>query len=201
VESHSLSRSRAASWLLATALLLLTAGASAAETAPTDYPQRPFLIALTAGVRSFEQKLDLGSEVAVGLRAGAGVNDRVTFLLEYVHTAPARKTTGATAHVSAVRGLAQVRLLRSAVRPYLLAGVGGILFNFEDAVDTAAGTVTFGGGIEFEAWKHVSLFAEGYADIYRARSVTYTSTGEVLTSTERSTDTVGAGMAGIAVEF
>jgi hypothetical protein len=156
---------------------------------------------LTAGVRSFEQKLDLGSEVAVGLRAGAGVNDRVTFLLEYVHTAPARKTTGATAHVSAVRGLAQVRLLRSAVRPYLLAGVGGILFNFEDAVDTAAGTVTFGGGIEFEAWKHVSLFAEGYADIYRARSVTYTSTGEVLTSTERSTDTVGAGMAGIAVEF
>ncbi len=183
------------------ALLLMTRPARADETASEGSPHRPFIIALSAGVHAFEQKLDLGSEVAVSLRGGAGVNDRVTLLLEYVHTTPARKTTGATARVSSVRGLAQVRLLRSSVRPYLLAGVGGVLFNFEDAVDTAAGTATFGGGVEVEPWNRVSFFAEGYADIYRARSVTYSSTGEVLTTTERSTDTVGAGMAGIAVEF
>ena len=180
--------------------LLVGDHASAAE-GKTDTPNRPFFLAVSAGVRSFEKKLDLGSEVAVALRGGSGVNDRVTLLLEYVHTAPARKTTGATARVSAVRGLAQVRLLRSSVRPYLLAGIGGILFNFEDAVDTAAGTATLGGGVEVEPWHRVSLFAEGYADLYRARSVTYSSTGEQLTTTERSTDTVGAGMAGIGVRF
>jgi hypothetical protein len=182
-------------------LLLVSARTAVAENTASGTPHRPFILALSAGVHSFEQKLDLGSEVAVGIRGGAGVNDRVTLLLEYVHTAPARKTTGATARISSVRGLAQIRLLRSAVRPYFLAGVGGVLFNFEDAVDTAAGTATFGGGVEVEPWNRVSFFAEGYADIYRARSVTYSSTGDELSTTERSTDTVGAGMAGIAVEF
>ena len=164
-------------------------------------PHRPFIVALSAGVHSFEDKLDLESDVALGFRAGAGINDRVTFLMEYVFAGPARKTTGSLAHVSSLRGLAQVRLLRSSVRPYLLAGVGGVLFNFDDAVDTATGAATFGGGVEVEPWSRVSFFAEGYADIYRARSVSYSSTGAVLTSTERSTDTVGALMTGVAVEF
>jgi hypothetical protein len=162
---------------------------------------RPFIVALSSGVHSFEETLDLESEVAFGFRGGAGINDRVTLLMEYVVTGPARKTSGSLAHVSSLRGLAQVRLLRSSVRPYLLAGIGGILFNFEDAVDTASGAATFGGGVEVEPWNRVSVFVEGSADIYRARSVSYTSTGDELTTTDRSTDTVGAAMAGIAVEF
>lgn len=162
---------------------------------------RALYVAPVIGVRTFESKLDLETEAAIGLRLGAGVNDRVTVWMDAVHSVPARKTTGRLAYVTALRGLAQIRFTHGTVRPYLLAGVGGVLFNFSDANDTAAGEVTVGGGVEYRASPRVQLFAEWSGDFYRARTVVYGSTGNEISSSPRSTDAATTIAAGLAVGF
>jgi hypothetical protein len=182
---------------LVVSLLFLLAGTPAARAESA----RPFSVGLHAGVRLFEEDLDLEDDVAFGLRAGMGACERFTVLLDFVQSSPARVTTGAQASVSVLRGLTQTRLLLGTVQPYLLAGLGGVLFNFDDTSDTAVGAVTFGGGIEMRLGTRASLYGEGSADLYRARSVSYSPEGEVLSSTERDTQTAWTVLTGFQVEF
>jgi opacity protein-like surface antigen len=182
---------------LVVSLLFLLVGTAAAGAESA----RPFSVGLHAGVRLFEEDLDLEDDVAFGLRAGLGACERFTVLLDFVQSSPARITTGAQASVSALRGLTQTRLLLGTVQPYLLAGLGGVLFNFDDTSDTAVGALTFGGGIEMRLGSRASLYGEGSADLYRARSVAYSPEGEVLSSTERDTQTAWTVLTGFQVEF
>jgi opacity protein-like surface antigen len=162
---------------------------------------RPFSVGVQGGVRLFEEGLDLEDDVALGLRVGMGASERFSVLLDFMQSSPARMTTGAQASVSALRGLTQTRLLLGTVRPYVLAGLGGVLFNFDDTSDTAVGAVTLGGGLEMRLGTRASVYGEGSTDIYRARSVSYSPEGEVLSSTERETQTAWTALAGFQVEF
>lgn len=186
-------------WVLAfaLALILLAALCGRAQAQNT----RPFTVGVQGGVRLFEEGLDLEDDVAFGLRVGMGASERFSVLLDFVQSSPARTTTGAQASVSALRGLTQARLLLGTVRPYLVAGLGGVLFNFDDTSDTAVGAVTVGGGLEMKLGTRASLYGEGSADIYRARSVSYSPEGEVLSTTERDTQTAWTALAGLQVEF
>lgn len=176
-------------------LLIGLAGPVSAETA------RPFHIGVQGGVRLFEEDLDLEDDVAFGLRVGMGASERFSVLLDFVQSSPARTTTGAQASVSALKGLTQARLLLGTVRPYLLAGLGGVLFNFDDTTDTAVGAVTLGGGVEMKLGTRASLYGEGSADLYRARSVSYSPEGEILSSGDRDTRAAWTALAGLQVEF
>jgi hypothetical protein len=187
--------------LLFTGLLLVVAMLGALPRSACAQSSRSFLVAPSFGVRSFESKLDLENEAAIGARLGLGVNDRVTVLTDVVHSVPARKTTGRLAYVTGLRTLVQVRLLTGSLRPFAIAGVGGILFNFSDAIDTASGAVTLGGGVELMVRNRLGIYAEGSADFYRARQVTYSSTGEELTTSDRSTDSATTVAVGISVGF
>lgn len=163
--------------------------------------ERPLVVAPCAGFRSFEDDLDLEDEVSIGARFGVRTSERITVLLDYVHTVPARETTGELAYITGLRSLAQVRLLTGPLRPYVLAGVGGVLFNFSDANDTAGGTLTLGGGVELKPWSRTAVFAEGSVDLYRSREVIYSSTGEELSSGPRRTNQILGIAAGVSVEF
>lgn len=162
---------------------------------------RPLLAAVTVGVRSFDEDLDLESEAAFGARFGIGVNDRVSLWLDALTTSPSRRVSGETAQVTALRAIAQARILTGVVRPYALIGAGGMIFNFEDTVDAAGGILTFGGGVEWRLARRTFLFAEGTADIYRARTVTYSPTGEELSSSPRDTQSATTVAVGVAVGF
>jgi opacity protein-like surface antigen len=177
-------------------LMLLGAAVPAAAQST-----RPFSLSVQGGARVFENDLDLEDDVAFGLRVGMGASERFSVLLDFVQTSPARTTTGAQASVSALRGLTQGRLLLGTIRPYLLAGLGGVLFNFDDTSDTAVGAVTVGGGVEMRLGTRALLYGEGSADLYRARSVAYSPEGEVLSSSERDTKTAWTALAGFQVEF
>ena len=179
------------------ALILVVALADRVQAQST----RPFTVGVQGGVRLFEEGLDLEDDVAFGLRVGMGASERFSVLLDFMQSSPARTTTGAQASVSALRGLTQTRLLLGTVRPYVLAGLGGVLFNFDDTSDTAVGAVTLGGGLEMRLGTRASLYGEGSADLYRARSVSYSPEGEILSSTERDTQTAWTALAGIQVEF
>jgi len=103
--------------------------------------------------------------------------------------------------VTALRALGQARILTGSVRPYVVFGAGGLIFNFEDAFDTAGGIMTFGGGIDWRFARRALLFAEGTADLYRTRMVTYSLTGQEVLSSPRQTQSATAVSAGVAVEF
>ena len=188
-------RAAAIASLLILGLSLFPISQAAAET------DRPIFVAPTVGVRDFDSGRDLDSEVSFGARFGIDASTRFGLIMDYVYTSPARETTGSSANVSAIRGLARYRILSGSLRPYVLGGVGGVLFDFDDTFDTASLTLTLGGGAEYRLGARAFLFAEASADGYRARTVTYSSTGEEADSTERETEAIFAGTAGIAVEF
>ena len=162
---------------------------------------REFTIAPTAGAAWFDRKLDFESEASFGFRFGMEADRRFSVLMDYAQVDPARKTTGKSARVSSLRALGQCRLLTGSVRPYLMGGFGGVLFNFNDANDTAGGTASAGAGVEYAAWKRTKIFAEYSAVFYRMRSVTYSSTGSVLSTGERTTDALQSVAAGVSVGF
>ena len=176
-------------------LMLATAAPASAQST------RPIFLAPTIGIRDFDSGRDLSSEVSYGARFGIDANPRFGFLLDFVYTSPSRESTGASVDVSAVRGLARYRAFTGTWSPYVLGGVGGVLFDFSDTFDTATLTVTLGAGVEYRLGRAVCLFADGSADGYRARTITYSSTGEETESTDRETEAVLAGTAGISVEF
>ena len=183
------------------ALILILALFLLAASPATAQSDRPISVAPTIGYRNFDSELDLNGEITAGLRFGVDASPKFGILMDYVYTSPSRESSGGSANVHAMRALAKYRLLTSSVRPYLLAGVGGLLFDFEDTFDTASFTLSLGGGAEYRLGSRASLFAEASADGYRARTVTYSSTGEELESTERETQAVMTATAGIAVEF
>ena len=181
--------------LLVAWLCLLAPGSALALT------DREFTIAPTAGATWFDQKLDLGCEASFGFRIGMAADRRFSILMDFAQVDPARKTTGKSARVSSLRALGQCRILTGSIRPYLMGGFGGVLFNFEDANDTAGGSASAGGGVEYAAWRRTRIFAEYSAAFYRMRSVTYSSTGSVLSTGERTTDALQSVAAGVSVGF
>ena len=162
---------------------------------------REFTVAPTAGATWFDQKLDFECEASFGFRFGMEADRRFSILMDFAQVDPARKTTGKSARVSSLRALGQCRILTGSIRPYLMGGFGGVLFNFDDANDTAGGTASAGAGVEYSAWKRTKIFAEYSAAFYRMRSVTYSSTGSVLSTGERTTDALQSVAAGVSVGF
>jgi opacity protein-like surface antigen len=162
---------------------------------------REFTVAPTAGAAWFDEKLDFEYEASFGFRFGMEADRRFSVLMDFAQVDPARKTTGKSARVSSLRALGQCRLLTGSFRPYLMGGFGGVLFNFDDANDTAGGTASAGAGVEYAAWKRTKIFAEYSAAFYRMRSVTYSSTGSVLSTGERTTDALQSVSAGVSVGF
>jgi hypothetical protein len=185
----------------AAATAILACGALFAPGLALAGTDRPLLAAVMAGVRSFDSEVGLESEAAFGARFGMGVSDRFTVWIDALTSRPTRTVTTETATVTALRAIAQAHLLTGNVRPYVLIGGGGLIFNFEDAFDTAGGIATVGGGIDWRFARRALLFAEGTADLYRTRMVTYSPTGQEVSSSPRETQTATAISAGIAVEF
>lgn len=162
---------------------------------------RSLVIAPVIGLRSFESSLDLEDEAAIGLRFGMNTSERISVVVDYLHSVPARESTGQLAYITSLRTLGQVRLMTGPLRPYIVAGVGGVLFNFSDANDTAGGALTLGAGVEIKPWRRTALFLEGSTDLYRTREVVYSTTGDELSVTPRRTDQVTSVTAGVSVEF
>lgn len=182
--------------VLFAALLLLVSAPAAARA-----DGRSIQIGLFAGGRSFEDRLDLTSEVAAGARVGMDWSKHASLLMDVVYTTPTRKGSGAFTRVISVRSLIQYRCLTGPLRPYVVAGLGGTLFDFEDTPDAAGGTLTGGVGMEWRLARRIAVFGEGSIDWYRSRAVTYAPTGERLTISDRTTDAVRTFGAGLVARF
>ncbi|MGE5180357.1 MAG: outer membrane beta-barrel protein [Bacteroidota bacterium] len=193
--------SRSLLWMLRAALLfagVLLPPALASTACASD---RPIQVGLGTGSRSFENRLDLTTEAGVGLRLGLGLNRNVTLLLDAIQATPTRKTTNQLARVTALRSLIQVGYSVGPVRPYIVGGAGGILFDFNDTADAAGGAFTGGLGIEWRVARQIAVFGEGSIDWYRSRTVLYGVNGEELSSSPRTTDQARTIEAGVLASF
>jgi hypothetical protein len=156
---------------------------------------------VTTGARFFNEDLDLKTDVSFGARLGIGVSDRWGVLLDFVASHPVRESTRELAPIDALRALARANILTGRIRPYAIAGIGGILFFFDDAANAAQGAVTFGAGVDFRIARRVLLYLEGSEDVYRPDGVIYTPTGTVYQTQPRRTQHLGTISIGIGVEF
>lgn len=184
------------------AALFALAGAFLLDASPAKAANaRPITLAVAAGIRPSVKEMDLGSASAFGGRLGLGVTDRFTVLLDAQTSSPERMFSGRAAHVSAVRALAQARILTGEIRPYLTLGGGALIFNYGDAYDAVGGIVTVGGGLDWRVAPRTLLFAEATGDFFGTVNSVRLFNGEEIRTSPGDTQAATALFAGIAVEF
>ena len=183
---------------LGASILLQPATALAAEL-PTK--ERPVIVAITLGIRMFHRDLELDDDFSFGGRVGMGLGKRWALLLDFVASHPHRETTAVAAYVDALRLLARTNLLTGRFRPYVVGGLGGVLFLFNDTPSTAGGSVTAGVGADYRIAPQTSAFLEGSMDLYSQQEITYQRDGRVVFTGPFEARTLGTISAGIGVEF
>jgi len=189
-------------WLLLGAAPAIAQVAPASTSNPSTQNQgRTITASIESGARFFNKALDLGTDVSFGGRIGMGLSPRWGVIMDFLASHPTRNSTGGTVPIDALRALARGNILTGRLRPYLLAGVGGILFWFEDAPNGAEGNLTFGGGADYRFGKRTVLFLEWTTDIYRSYPIVYGPEGQVLSVGDRETETLGAATIGVGMEF
>jgi hypothetical protein len=176
-----------ASGLALAALILLVPAASRAD----GWGGRSVSASAGGGYRIWSRQLGLENDAALSLRLGLSVTERLAVSLDYVLSAPIRKATQQSASVSALRALVRYDVWRGPVRPYLIAGAGGFLANFDDSNDFSTGALTFGAGVERPLGGGSFLAVEASTDLYRSEVVHYDMGGAVLSRSPRTTNALG----------
>jgi hypothetical protein len=122
-------------------------------------------------------------------------------MTDFVACHPSRETSGVITYVDALRFLGRYNLMTGSIRPYVVAGVGGILFIFNDAPTTAGGALTVGVGTDLKVASRTRLFVEASRDIYSVQDITYDLAGQPLYTGDEHARALGTISVGIGVEF
>lgn len=201
-------RSRPGAILRAGGALVLLLGAlacwstaQAADAGSERPPSRSVLLGITFGARFFNDELQLGNDFSFGGRVGIGLSPRWALITDFVACHPSRETSGVITYVDALRFLGRYNVMTGSIRPYVVAGVGGILFIFNDAPTTAGGALTVGLGTDLKVASRTRLFVEASRDIYSVQDITYDLAGQPLYTGDEHTSALGTISGGIGVEF
>ncbi|HET9250979.1 MAG TPA: hypothetical protein VFP58_02545 [Candidatus Eisenbacteria bacterium] len=173
--------------------------ADEAETEPP--PDRPVIVGVTIGIRMFHEELQLGDDFSFGGRVGVGLGDRWALMMDFVACHPSRPATAVAAYVDALRMLARFNLHTGKFRPYMVGGIGGVLFMFQDSPTSAGGALTLGVGADYRVAPQTRLYLEATTDLYSQQQFTYLPGGAVSYHGDYETKTLGNVGAGISVEF
>lgn len=164
--------------------------------------ERSLELGTTAGMRWFSESVSLDEDLSLSLRLGIRTGSIFTLWIDLSQTHPEGKYSRETSLVSSLRALGQVDLRTTGpVRPYLLAGVGGLVFDFGDRTDAAFGTLTAGGGVGVMVGERTRLFLEGTADFFWADETRYDVTGRPINTTDRYGESSLMASAGMSVGF
>ena len=175
--------------------------AGALTGTPVLGAERTFTAAPMVGARLFESDLNLQTEISFGGLLGMGFSDRWGAVFDFVAAHPLRTTTGSEVVIDALRAMAKANILTGKARPYLVAGLGGGMFLYPDAPNSAHGIMTAGAGFEYHVTERVFVMAEGSLDYFRAQPVFFYPNGSVRTFGPRETYTMGTLSLGLTLEF
>jgi hypothetical protein len=163
--------------------------------------ERPIIIATSVGIRMFHPDLELDDDFSFGGRVGVGLGRRWAVLLDFVACHPHRESTAIASYVDALRLLARANLITGRFRPYVVGGIGGVLFMFNDTPSTAGGALTAGLGADYRIAPQTSVFLEGSMDLYSHQEFTYDRDGSVAFVGPNRGKRLGTISGGIGVEF
>lgn len=178
----------------------LTSAALARPATATAMEWRP-VISAVGSWRVFSDEMNLRSEWAYGARFGLQSSSRLSLYIDYVECKTWRRVSGRSAEVMSLRALARVDLLRGDVRPYVIGGLGGILFQFRDRPNAGVGTMIVGLGTEGKFAERWRIFGEAGLDHFYYEPVVYSPTGTPLSTGQRNADLIGTGSIGIGWTF
>lgn len=194
---RGLARALCSAWLACSlAPFFLTSRALADEA-----PKRPVIVGITIGARFFNDDLELGNDFAFGGRVGIGLGPRWALLTDFVACHPSREATSVAAYVDALRVLGRYSLKTGTFRPYVTAGIGGVLFIFNDTPTTSGGALTAGLGADYRVAPQTRLYVEATRDFYSEQDLTYDVQGNPVYSGPETTKALGTIATGISVEF
>ena len=176
-------------WMPVLALALLLSGSLA--RADTGDESRSATVSVLGGWRIFNSQLGLKDDASVGLRLGLEVAPRITLMTDFGASSTSRKAGTGDANEYTLRALARFDVLAGRTRPYLVTGLGGLLFDFSDAQDYATGTFTTGYGVERRIGRTGRVAVEGNLDLYRNRTVLYGPTGQEISRSTKVTQGLG----------
>lgn len=182
-------------------VLAMLGSAVPARAAGGDPPARPVIVGITIGARFFNDDLELGNDFAFGGRVGIGLGPKWALLTDFIACHPSRDVTSIAAYVDALRLLARYNLRTGTFRPYVVGGIGGVLFIFNDTPTTAGGALTAGLGADYRLAPQTSLFVEATRDLYSEQDITYDVEGNPVYSGKEHTKSLGTICTGISVEF
>lgn len=163
--------------------------------------ERAVTFAPVVGARWFEEDLDLETDIAFGARLGMELSPRWGMIFDFVASHPVRTSSGREVVIDAMRVLARMNFATGDTRPYVVAGIGGGMFLYPDAPNTAEGMLTFGLGVDHRIASRVRVFTEGSGDMFRSETVVYTPSGGEFLVEPRQTFTLGTLGMGLSFEF
>jgi hypothetical protein len=178
--------------------LLVSASTARAEEGDGN---RHAAVSILGGWRIFNSQLGLKDDASAGLRVGLEIAPRVTLLTDFGISMANRKAGTGDVTVHALRELARVDVLAGRTRPYIVTGLGGLLFDFNDAQDYATGSLTIGYGMERRFGRKGRAFLEGDLDLYRNRTVLYGPTGQEISRSSKATQGLGTIALGLGFTF
>jgi hypothetical protein len=181
--------------------LLLAVGLAPTHALAGEPPERPVIVGITIGARFFNDDLELGNDFAFGGRVGMGLGPRWALITDFIACHPSRDVTAVAAYVDALRLMGRYNFKTGTFRPYAVAGIGGVLFIFNDTPTTSGGALTAGLGADYRVAPQTRLFVEATRDFYSEQNITYDIEGNPAYTGDEKIKALGTICTGISVEF
>lgn len=181
--------------------LFVAIALSASRASADGPPKRPVIVGVTIGARFFNDDLELGNDFAFGGRVGMGLGPRWALITDFIACHPSRDVSAVAAYVDALRLLGRYNFKTGTFRPYAVAGMGGVLFIFNDTPTTSGGALTAGLGADYRVAPQTRLYVEATRDFYSEQNITYDIEGKPVYTGDEKIKALGTICTGISVEF
>jgi len=159
------------------------------------------MVGLAIGIRGFDESSSLGDDFSFGGRGGLNLGSHISILADFLASHPSRDSVTPAVHVDALRMLVRYGIRAGDLRPYVLAGAGGVFFLYHDAPTRSMPAWTGGMGADYRIAPNTRAFLELSGDLYSEQDVSYDSEGMPVFTGEERTRSQSALSFGLSVDL
>jgi len=159
------------------------------------------VVGLAIGLRGFDDSSSLGDDFSFGGRAGLNLGSRLSVLADFLASHPSRNSATPAVYVDALRMLVRYNIREGSLRPYVLAGAGGLFFLYHDTPTRSMRAWTGGLGVDYRIAPETRAFFELSRDLYSEQDVSYDSDGTPAFAGEEQTRSMSAVSIGFSVDL
>jgi hypothetical protein len=159
------------------------------------------MLGLTIGIRTFDDNTGLGDDFSFGGRGGLNLGPRIAIIADFVASHPSRDSATPAVYVDAFRMLVRYNIVTGTLRPYVLAGGGGVFFLFHDAPTRSMPAWTGGLGADYQIAPKTRAFVELSGDRYSEQDVSYDLEGTPVFTGDEQTRSLSTLSVGFSVDL